>query len=83
MIPSTTPLTSAPPRRWRSTLRHLGGAVRRLLEWPFYHLYQRRLEQEVLGRLPRDDSISAIRTEMQSTMEAAAGIGTPQPRRDQ
>ena len=34
----------------------------------------RRLEQEVLGRLPRDDSISAIRTEMQSTMEAAAGI---------
>jgi short-chain Z-isoprenyl diphosphate synthase len=54
MIPSTTPLTSAPPRRRRSTLRHLGGAVRRLLEWPFYRLYQHRLEKEVRSwDLPR------------------------------
>ena len=34
----------------------------------------RRLERDVLGRLPRDDSIADIRTHMQSTMEAAAGI---------
>ncbi|RYP88444.1 fumarate reductase (quinol) flavoprotein subunit [Nocardioides guangzhouensis] len=34
----------------------------------------RRLERDLLGRLPRDDSIAAIRTEMQTTMEAAAGI---------
>ena len=48
MIPSTTPLASAPPRRrWRTAVRHLAGAARRFVEWPFYRLYQHRLEREV------------------------------------
>ena len=48
MIPSTTPLPTVPTsRRWIGALRYLPGAVRRLLEWPFYRLYQRRLEEEV------------------------------------
>jgi fumarate reductase flavoprotein subunit len=34
----------------------------------------RRLEREVLGRVPRHDSVAAIREEMQQTMEDAAGI---------
>ena len=34
----------------------------------------RRIEQEVMGSAPRDDSIAAIRTQMQETMETSAGI---------
>jgi len=34
----------------------------------------RRIEQEVMGSAPRDDSIAAIRTQMQETMEISAGI---------
>jgi fumarate reductase flavoprotein subunit len=34
----------------------------------------RRIEREVLGRVPLDDGVSEIRDEMQSTMEEAAGI---------
>ena len=34
----------------------------------------RRIEQDVMGPVPRTDSIAAIREEMQATMEDAAGI---------
>jgi fumarate reductase flavoprotein subunit len=34
----------------------------------------RRIEHDVLGVMARDDSVSSIRDEMQSTMEEAAGI---------
>jgi len=34
----------------------------------------RRIEREVLGAMARDDTVSSIRGEMQSTMEEAAGI---------
>jgi fumarate reductase flavoprotein subunit len=34
----------------------------------------RRIEQGVMGPVPRADSVAAIREEMQSTMEEAAGI---------
>jgi len=34
----------------------------------------RRIERDVLGRVPWEDGVSAIRDEMQSTMEESAGI---------
>ena len=34
----------------------------------------RRIEHEVMGEVPRDDSVAAIRDGMQETMEEAAGI---------
>jgi fumarate reductase flavoprotein subunit len=34
----------------------------------------RRIEHDVMGEVPRGDSVAAIRTEMQETMEEAAGI---------
>lgn len=49
MEPTTTTSFPAAPSwsRWRSALRYLGGAFRRLLELPFYRLYESRLEDEV------------------------------------
>ena len=51
MEPTATtprPLAAAPSAgRWRNAFRHLGAAVRRLLELPFYRLYEKRLEEEV------------------------------------
>jgi fumarate reductase flavoprotein subunit len=34
----------------------------------------RRIERDVMGAVPRDDSVAGIRDEMQSTMEESAGI---------
>jgi fumarate reductase flavoprotein subunit len=34
----------------------------------------RRIERDVMGSVPRSDSVAAIRTEMQETMEESAGI---------
>ncbi|WP_248580666.1 fumarate reductase (quinol) flavoprotein subunit [Nocardioides sp. InS609-2] len=34
----------------------------------------RRIERDLLGNVPRDDGVAAIREEMQTTMEDAAGI---------
>ena len=34
----------------------------------------RRIERDVMGTVPRDDSVAGIRTQMQETMEEAAGI---------
>ena len=34
----------------------------------------RRIERDVMGSMPRSDSVAAIRGEMQETMEEAAGI---------
>ena len=34
----------------------------------------RRIEHDVLGRVPRDDTVPAIREQMQATMEESAGI---------
>jgi short-chain Z-isoprenyl diphosphate synthase len=53
MSTTTTARPGALPRPAVHPLRHLGSAVASALKWPFYKLYEKRLEAEMKGwRLP-------------------------------